>query len=265
MIRTARAAAELVLEIYHHGFTVDHKGPDDPVTDADRQANDLICSELAAHFPDIPIVAEESEAKRYAEFRKAERVFFVDPIDGTREFVAKNGEFAVMIGLLDGDRATHGVIHAPASGNVWVGQVGQGAFRIDRHGIRSPICVSARDSMSDAIVVASRSDTSEVLERVLQRLGAAELITLGSAGLKAASVAEGRADVYAAPHSAGKRWDACAPDAIVTAAGGCYSTRDGARVDYRGAALENDRGIVATTLNLHARVLEVLREQISRT
>src|SRR6478609_7965391 len=188
----AREAAVLILEVYATKFSVDFKAPRDPVTEADRRANELICDRLSKLFPNVPIVAEESEPETFAEYRKAERIFFVDPLDGTREFVARNGEFVVMIGYVEGDRPAAAVIHAPESGISWLGEVGSGAYQIDPQGAEKPITVSN-----------------------LGALGARELVALGSAGLKASVVAHGAADAYVAPHYAGKRWDACAAEALI--------------------------------------------------
>src|SRR6188474_536750 len=114
MVRIANAAAQVVMEVYAQPFSVDYKGPHDPVTEADRRANTLIVEQLTRDFPGVPIVAEESEPQTFAEFRKSDRVFFVDPVDGTREFIDRNGEFVVMIGLVEGARALAAVIDAPA-------------------------------------------------------------------------------------------------------------------------------------------------------
>jgi 3'(2'), 5'-bisphosphate nucleotidase len=254
----AREAAALILQVYATNFSVDFKAPRDPVTEADRQANELICRKLSALYPDVPIVAEESEPESFAEYRKAERIFFVDPLDGTREFVARNGEFVVMIGLVDGDRASVGLIHAPELGVSWIGEVGKGAYKIDADGVRSAISVSDVPMLSDARVVGSRSHRNPALERTLETLGAHELIALGSAGLKAAAIARGIADAYVAPHYAGKRWDACASDALVTAAGGKLTNANGELFDYRAAELDNDRGIVASNGFLHDTIIERL-------
>ena len=257
LIDIANQAAALVDNVYQRDFSVAYKGPRDPVTDADRLANDFICSRLARAFPDIPVVAEESDPSSFAGFTRAERVFFVDPVDGTREFVARNGEFAVMIGLLDGDVASHGVIVAPALGSSWAGAVGTGAFRIDATGQRTKIHVSSCERLERARVVASRSQ-SERFKTALLELGAQELIPLGSAGLKAAAVAEGRADLYVAPRWGGKRWDTCAGDAIVRAAGGLFSDASGAPLAYRSTNLDNDRGVVTAPPVLHAAALAAL-------
>ncbi|HEY6080618.1 MAG TPA: inositol monophosphatase family protein, partial [Polyangiaceae bacterium] len=105
MLRIASEAARVVMEVYAKPFSVDYKAPSDPVTEADRRANALIVELLSREFPGVPIVAEESDPATFAEFRASERIFFVDPVDGTREFVDRNGEFAVMIGLVEGTRA----------------------------------------------------------------------------------------------------------------------------------------------------------------
>jgi len=260
MIAIAAEAAELVASIYDKPFSVDYKGPADPVTEADRRANALICARLAAAFPGVPIVAEESPEEQWQHFRASERVFFVDPVDGTREFVARNGEFVVMIGLVEGDRATYGVVHAPAHQLAWAGAVGHGAFEIDATGHRTPLILGQKTELASASIVASRTHRSPLLERALEHLAPEHVLTLGSAGLKGVAVARGKADVYMAPEKAGCLWDACAPDAIVRAAGGLYTDATGTPIDYRSARVQNDRGIVAANPTLHDRVVQRLAE-----
>lgn len=264
MVRIAAEASALVNEIYAKPFSVEYKAPRDPVTEADRRANRLICVRLHERYPDVPVVAEESDEASFAGFREAPRVFFVDPVDGTREFVERNGEFVVMIGLLEGDRASHGVVQAPARGWTWVGQVGRGAWTIGPDASRQPIRCSETINLAEASIVGSRSHKSQTLERARRALGAAHWRSLGSAGLKAAAVASGEADAYIAPNRAGKRWDACAPDAIVTAAGGCFTDQNGAPISYRAPSLVNDRGLVATNHHLHRAVIERLTAELGR-
>lgn len=264
LIEIAREAALVIDEVYKTPFHVDYKGPRDPVTAADRRANALICERLSRHFPGVPIVAEESNPESFAGFQSAPSIFFVDPLDGTREFVDQNGEFVVMIGLVEGNRATHGVIHAPVSHTAWAGEVGSGAFTVDASGKRQAIRPSSVAELGQARIVASRSHRSELLERALQVLGAREIITLGSAGLKGARTADGTAEAYVSPVSAGKRWDACAADALIAAAGGRFSDEFGDPIDYRAASLINDRGVVASNGLIHEALLERLasaREQ----
>ncbi|MBX3183070.1 MAG: 3'(2'),5'-bisphosphate nucleotidase CysQ [Polyangiaceae bacterium] len=258
MHELACRAAELIRAVYQTDFQVDYKAPTDPVTQADRQANELIVKGLRAAFPDAAIVAEESDAASYADFRAAERVFFVDPLDGTREFVDKNGEFVVMLGLIEGARAVAGVIHAPVLDVAWLGLVGEGAWEVDAQGARRELTTSRGVPLREARVVASRTHRTEDTQRALDILGVGSVSALGSAGLKGAEVARGLAEAYASPGTAGKRWDACAVDALVTAAGGQVSDAFGDPIDYRGASLTNSRGLVATNGELHRALLERL-------
>ena len=258
LVGIAAEAAEVVNEVYQRPFSVEYKGPRDPVTEADRRANDLICSRLETAFPGVPVVAEESPPESFAGFRQSSRVFFVDPVDGTREFVLKNGEFVVMIGVLEGDTAVAGVLHAPATGLAWVGMVGYGAFELGADGSRRRLQVSATETLAEARIVSSRSHRTAELERALQALGAREIVQQGSAGLKATLVARAQADAYVAPQYAGQRWDICASEALVTAAGGRVSDAFGRAIDYRAEGLANDLGFVATNPHLHAEILERL-------
>jgi 3'(2'), 5'-bisphosphate nucleotidase len=255
MLEIAGEAAAVISEVYAAPFSVDYKGPRDPVTVADRRANDLICGRLGEAFPNVPIVAEESDPESFEGYQGAERVFFVDPLDGTREFVDRNGEFVVMIGLLEEQRATLGVIVAPAAQRAWIGRVGAGAVRIEPDGSRHPLAVSPLSELGKATVVGSRSHRNEAVERALAVLGVGQVVALGSAGLKSAAVAGGEAEGYVAPFYAGKRWDACASDALITAAGGRFTDAFGQPLDYRGKSLSNDRGIVATNGRIHDALL----------
>jgi 3'(2'), 5'-bisphosphate nucleotidase len=254
----ARDAGSGILRIYQSDFQVDYKGPGDPVTDADREANTLICARLAAEFPGAAIVAEESAAEQYAGYRQHSRVFFVDPLDGTREYVAKNGQFVVMIGLVDGDVPTLGVVYAPTTGILWCGERGVGAFRVEADGSERPIRVSDVAEPEQARITVSRSRRSDRLKQTLQQLGARQVVPMGSAGLKGALVAEGDVDAYLALGVAGKFWDACAMDAIVSAAGGRVSDLQGKALDYRGGELELTHGVLAANPILHDAVLRKL-------
>jgi 3'(2'), 5'-bisphosphate nucleotidase len=258
LVGIAAEAAEVVFRIYQTPFQVDYKGPRDPVTEADRAANALICERLSTAFPNVPIVAEESAPDTFADFRDFERIFFVDPVDGTREFVLKNGEFVVMIGVVEGDVAVASVIHAPATGTAWVGLEGYGAFRLSPSEGRTPIRVSDCRDLSQARAVVSRSHRSPKFERALADLGVGSIVQQGSAGLKGARVAEASADVYVAPFHAGQRWDVCACDALVRAAGGKVTDAFGAPIDYRGPSLAQDTGIVVSNGHLHQLLLDRL-------
>jgi 3'(2'), 5'-bisphosphate nucleotidase len=252
MLSIARDAAREVMAVYQKPFQVDYKGPDDPVTEADRRSNTLICERLRAIEPNTPIVAEESPEADWAHYRASERVFFVDPVDGTSAFVEKRKEFVVMIGLLEGDSPTRGVLVAPTSGTAWVGVVGQGAWRIESDGTTHVLEVEEPKTLDKARVVSSRSHRTSLLERAIIALGAGEVLAIGSAGLKGAAVVDRRAHIYLASDHAGCRWDSCAPEAILRAAGATYTDALGVRLDYRAPSLKNNRGIIAAAPGLHA-------------
>jgi 3'(2'), 5'-bisphosphate nucleotidase len=257
LLAAARAAGETVMETYRApSLAVDYKASGEPVTAADRRANRVLVERLNQAFPGIPVVAEESEPASFQRFREAERVLFVDPLDGTQEFVQRNGEFATMIGLVEGSRAVAGAIFAPAMGATWIGAVGLGAWRVDSPVERwIPVRSSATDALASARILASRSHRSAELARALASLGAREIRPLGSAGLKGARVAEGLADAYVETSAGTKRWDACALDALVTAAGGRVSDATGTPIDYRGPSLANERGLIASNGLIHEAIL----------
>jgi 3'(2'), 5'-bisphosphate nucleotidase len=259
--RVARVATELALEageillrFYRDGFAVEYKSPGDPVTAADRAANVLIVDGLTKAFPGVPIVAEESAPSAYAGFEKAPAAFFVDPLDGTREFVARNGEFTVMIGLAEAGRATVGVVGWPTEGRTFTGVVGGGCH--DEKG--RPLHVTTTTDPGDARCLVSRSRGSTAFLADLEVIGARELIPYGSAGLKAARVAAGELDLYVHPRTVGYRWDVCASEAVVRAAGGEATDTRGLPIDYGDIDLANYHGFVASNGHLHAEVIKRL-------
>jgi 3'(2'), 5'-bisphosphate nucleotidase len=258
LVAIAAAAGRTVLEVYRGEFRVEYKGPNDPVTAADYRANALLVRRLGEAFPGVPVVAEESERAKDEHYRTAGRVFFVDPLDGTREFVDRNGEFAVMIGLVEGPRAVAGAVHSPVSGDTWVGAVGLGAWQVDADGRWVPARVSPTGELARATVVVSRSHRSRRLERALAALAPSRVQIMGSAGLKGALVARGLADAYLDTGAKTMRWDACAVDALVTAAGGRVSDLSGEPIDYRARALANERGLVVSNGRVHEAILSRL-------
>ena len=255
MLEVALRAARLVTAVYEApGLKVDFKVGDDPVTAADRQSNLLITTELARAFPGVPIVAEESDPASFAGFQGSPRAFFVDPLDGTREFVQRSGEFGVLVGLAEDGRATAGVIVLPTEGRAFVGAEGVGAFEVAADGSRASISVGTGEDITAARCVVSRWHRGPREDAILARLGA-RLVVCGSAGLKGLRVATGDADLFVHPAMAGYRWDSCAPAAIVRAAGGVFTDLRGQAIDYRAARLENDGGACVGNPTLHAAAL----------
>jgi 3'(2'), 5'-bisphosphate nucleotidase len=264
LLGVLREAADLINTVYRGRFDVEYKAPGDPVTIADRRANELICTRLAELYPDVPVVAEESDAARYANYRSRPLVFFVDPVDGTREFVQRNGEFVTMLGVLAGERPAVGVILQPTTGDAGIGIVGEGAWRVSKDGQRSPIHVTSTDSLAGARLVASRSGNEDRYAAIQRRLGVAAITPLGSAGMKGLAVARGEAEAYVTPEYGGRRWDACPVEALVTAAGGRFSDAHGVPIDYRSESLANDRGLLASNGLIHDQLLELLAQRRAR-
>jgi len=259
VLTLARRASALVMQVYAAPFDVDFKEKDDPVTRADREANALLCDALQAAYPGIPVVAEESDPASYAGYERAPAAWFVDPLDGTREFVKRNGEFAVMIGLAEDGEATLGVIVCPATGRAFIGAKGAGAFEVAEDGERTPIHASRVATLSQAELLFSRSHRPAGLEEAAVKLGVRKVTPCGSAGVKATRIATGEADVYAQPGRAGALWDACAPEALVNAAGGRATDARGGPIDYAAGELPNHHGFLATNGLLHADVIELIR------
>jgi 3'(2'), 5'-bisphosphate nucleotidase len=267
ILRIARAASIVVREVYATAFSVELKGPNDPVTRADREANTLICSLLGEAFPGDAVIAEESvtpEAVRATASR--ERVFYVDPLDGTREFVDRNGEFAVMIGLAVRGRAHLGVVVLPVTGEALAGRTGLDsdrgeAFIEDESGSRRPLEVPPPGDLdpSAARLVVSRSHRPPLVEKLSIRLGLSQITPCGSVGVKVARVATGRADLYVHDGGGAKRWDTCGPEAILRAAGGRFTDLRGDPIVYAGDDLVVRGGLVASNGRFHDVTVEAAR------
>ncbi len=258
VIRIARVATGCVNEVYATKFAVELKSPGDPVTRADRESSDRICSELSASFSGDAILSEEAVPSSPVELSRlvaSKRVWFVDPLDGTREFTERIGEFAVMIGLAVAGEATLGVVTLPAEGETIAGRVGGSAFVEDAHGARRPLAVSAVRDPREATLFVSRSHRPPLVDALIERLGFPRVVPSGSVGVKVARLVLGQGDVYVHDGGGAKRWDTCAPEAVLRAAGGRFTDLDGAAIDYGGTDLVLRRGIVATNGVLHEAVL----------
>ena len=217
IVAIARAAAQEILVVYGGEFAVQHKDDDSPVTAADLAAHRCIVEGLERLSPRIPVLSEESAQDVPALVRRQwPRMWLVDPLDGTREFVKRNGEFTVNIALVEDGESILSVVQAPVTGALWHGQRGRGAFR--REGMRD-IPIHARAPATPPLrVAASRSHRDGRTAAVLQRMGEVEPIGLGSS-LKFCRLAEGAMDVYPrfGPTS---EWDTAAGQCVLEAAGG---------------------------------------------
>ncbi|MCI0673939.1 MAG: 3'(2'),5'-bisphosphate nucleotidase CysQ [Myxococcaceae bacterium] len=259
--RLARNAGRILLEVYATDFDVVEKpGGAGPVTEADERANAYLVAELKRAFPGDGVVSEEaadtSEAARFA------RCWFVDPMDGTREFVARNGQFAVQVGLAIEGTPVLGVVYCPPSDKLYAGLVGQ-ECSLEVVGERRALRVADVLEPTELRLVVSRSHRSRRTELMRSELGITRVMESGSVGLKCGLLAEGVADLYLHPSDRSYRWDACGPEAILRAAGGVLTDFAGRPYRYDGREMRNTRGLIGCSAAVFPRVLPVL-ERIAR-
>lgn len=255
-LTVAREAAEIVMGFWRGPLEVQHKAGDEPVTEADLAANAHIVARLRAAFPHDALLSEElpDDPARL----QAARVWMVDPIDGTRDFIAGREGFAVMIGLCIDGRPAAGVVCQPSTGVAWVGAVGITAFRQPLDGPRTPLAPSAITGPPGIRLVSSESHHTRDIERFRAALQITDELTLGGVGLKVGLVADGTRDAYVYPGHRTKIWDTCGPEAILVAAGGRVTDTRGDALDYRSAELANHRGVIATNGPLHPLIVNTL-------
>ena len=225
----AREAGRAILEVYASSFSVQEKEDRSPLTEADLRSEKLILAGLRRIAPEIPVLSEESVQMPYETRRHWSRLWIVDPLDGTKEFVQRNGDFTVNIALVDNHRPVLGVVHAPVHERDYFACEGTGAFRSDAQAAGRPIRVAKRGT-GPVRVVGSRSHRGSSLDSFLARVGPHELVEVGSS-LKLCLVAEGQADVYPrlGPTS---EWDTAAGQCVLEQAGGHVVKLDGDPLAY---------------------------------
>ena len=246
LIEIARKAGEEILHHYRNGghsdSDIEWKDDNSPLTKADLAAHHVIVDALRELTPEIPIISEEGGIAEYEERSGWERFWLVDPLDGTKEFIKRNGEFTVNIALIEDSRPVFGVVHIPDQGTTYFGDKDRGAFRIDSDGSRHRIYSRYADRDMPLTVVSSRSHGSDDLEEKLAGHG----VTIGKkipagSSLKFCLVAEGKADLYPRLGPT-MEWDTAAGDAVFR-----YSGKDGPRLSpltYNKKDLRNGHFII---------------------
>ena len=241
IINIAHEAGEKILQIYNkESFDQQLKSDNSPLTEADIAAHNLIEKQLKLITPEIPVLSEESSSIPWQERKQWNYYWLIDPLDGTKEFIKKNGEFTVNIALIYQHNPIIGVVHAPVLGETWIGEQGKPAKKIEKNSTRV-IKVKQHKQGEVYKVVGSRSHAGDSLNEFLNELGKHEIVSMGSS-IKLCLVAEGRAHLYPrlGPTS---EWDTAAAHAVVNAAGGevvdsetkiplKYNTKDSLRNPY---------------------------------
>lgn len=229
IIALARSAGDAILEVYASDFDVQSKDDESPLTQADLASHRRIIAGLTELTPELPVISEEGGLPPFETRRQWPTYWLIDPLDGTKEFVNRNGEFTVNIALVHDGRPVFGVVHVPVQAKTYVGCEGHGAEL--RAGGEPPKSITvARSSGRPVRIVGSRSHRGSSLDAFIEKLGDCELVPMGSS-LKFCVVAEGGADVYPrlGPTS---EWDTAAAQAVVEQAGGSVVTLDGKPMKY---------------------------------
>ena len=258
-IELARVAGAEVLMFRGGELGVEMKAGDEPVTLADKRASEIIVEGLGKRFSD-PIVSEElALAEGVLQSSQAGRLWLVDPIDGTKDFIRGSEGFSVMIGLLRAGRPVLGVVHQPAIdppyGRTFIATPDGGAHMISTAGIYD-LHVSTVAQAGDARLVASASHRGPDIDKVKTALGIEDEQNVGSVGVKLCLIALGLRDLYVNPVAKTKVWDTCAPEAILVGAGGRLSDLNGTPIDY--TELRQRRGLVASNGHVHQEVIDKL-------
>ncbi len=234
----AVSAGRAIMEVYRGDeFDIGLKQDSSPLTRADLASHQIIVEGLSAAFPDLPLLSEESGPVSGTQRQNWFRYWLVDPLDGTKEFIKKNGEFTVNIALIEGGNPVMGVVYAPALDRLYWGYESSARCRQGCEGARMIRVIRKDEAVAPFKVVASRSHRSAELERFLEALPPHECVAMGSS-LKLCLVAEGKAHLYPRIGPT-MEWDTAAADAIVRAAGGTVTTLDGKPLRYNKTDMLN--------------------------
>ena len=259
-IELAREAGAAILDYYDGPLKIEQKsgsGDSEPVTQADKAANEIIVQRLQREFPDDGILAEESidTSRRLSK----ERVWMIDPMDGTTGFIDGNGDFAVQIGLAEHGKPVMGVVYQPLTGVLYRAVRGAGAwierpeFEVER------ARVSNHTDMSTMRLAASRSHRSPRMDQVFQAFGFKEEVRRGSVGIKVGLIVERQCDLYIHLSPRTKQWDTCAPEIILHEAGGKLTDLFGQPLTYNNPDLQNRNGVVASNAVAHEYIINSLQ------
>jgi 3'(2'), 5'-bisphosphate nucleotidase len=235
ILETIGQASEEIMKIYNQDFQVTQKQDNSPLTQADQISHQIITEFLEEHTPEIPIISEEDDLPNYDTRKKWKYFWLLDPLDGTKEFIDKNGEFTVNLALMQGSQPILGIIQAPALGTVYWAEKGKGAFK--REKITQKIQVRKDIPLQDLVAAISRSHLAPEDKKMLEKYKIKKTIAMGSA-LKFCLLAEGKADFYYRFNPT-MEWDTAAGQILVEEAGGVVLNEQGKTFSYNKNTLLN--------------------------
>ena len=259
-LELAREAGAAILDVYDGPFEIEQKagaGDLEPVTQADRVANEIIVNRLGREFPEDGILAEESidTVRRLGK----SRVWMIDPLDGTTGFIDGNGDFAVQIGLAEDGECVLGVVYQPLTGVLYRAVRAAGAW-VERPEMEPERArVSGHTELATMRLAASRSHRSPRMDRVVQSFGVKQEVRRGSVGIKVGLIVEQQCDLYVHLSPRTKQWDTCAPEIILQEAGGRLTDLFGKPLRYNSPEVQNRNGIVASNGVAHRQVIAALK------
>jgi 3'(2'), 5'-bisphosphate nucleotidase len=252
----AREAGAAILELYEGPLQIEQKSEFDdrePVTQADRVANELIVKALRKEFPNDGILAEESVDTAHRLDKR--RVWMIDPLDGTNGFIDGNGDFAVQIGLAEDGECVLGVVYQPLTDLLYHAVRGQGAWVIRPDLAPERAAVSDQKDLSLMRLAASRSHRSPRMDKVVKAFRVKEEVRRGSVGIKVGLIIEQQCDLYIHLSPRTKQWDTCAPEIILNEAGGRLTDLFGRPLRYNSPEVQNRNGIVASNGVAHDQIV----------
>ena len=251
LIQLVKEVGVEILKVYEKDFKTTIKSDNSPVTEADHLANDLILKHLKLHFPDYGIISEETPdcEKTY----EKENIFVIDPIDGTKGFVEKSGEFAIMVGILKNFKPYFGIVFEPVSKRLYFAQDGFGSFLELSSGKILTLKTSRIDNFENARMYRSRNHFSKNDKLLSDFLNLPPFGSIGSIGIKSGRIASQENEIYINMSSNLGKWDACAPQVIIEQAGGEVFDKFGLALDYSKVGEKMVNGFIGTNGKLNKR------------
>lgn len=260
IVKTAvQEAGEAILDIYESELEVNYKDDKSPVTSADLKAEAILFERLK-NFG-YPFLSEESvdDLGRL----NAKRVWIIDPLDGTKDFIQKTGDFSIIVGLVEDGKPVLGVIYKPVGAKLYYAVRGEGAYLVEKGQTRR-LQVSKETDFEKFRMCVSRNHILPLEKKLSKKLGIKDLITSGSAGLKAALIAEGKSDLYINSSNKTSEWDVCAGEVIIKEAGGILVDLKGREIVYNKRHVKNMDGYIFCNnqnLNLLLEQLSLILDQ----
>ncbi len=253
-IEAAILAGKEVMSVYDKDFSSTLKNDNEPLTEADIKSNDIILKTISSSGH--PILSEESvDDKKRLDFKK---IWIVDPLDGTSDFIKKTGEFTIMISLVEDHIPILGIIYWPTESTLYLAQKGQGAFK-SVNNTWSEISVSNVSEIEKCRAVGSRYHISEAEENLIKRLNISQFTSKGSS-LKAADISSGNAELYFTTTNKIKQWDTCASYCLITEAGGKMTDMHGNDLKYNTEKLNHENGLLVSNGLIHDKVINIYSE-----